>query len=95
MSDPKKSPQGTEAGGGPDTGWLEAHEAVIRQATEALAELRREREELRARVEELEAEGPPTDSDAGEREAWHEERVEIRRRVESLTERLEGLLDDD
>lgn len=80
-------------GGG--TTWLGDLEETVRRAAEGLAELRRERDELRARVEELEKAGPPTDGDSGDREAWHEERVEIRRRVESLTDRLEGLLEED
>lgn len=88
--------------------WLEELETAVRQAAETIDALRRERDELAQRVQELDArvgeleaagggapagvEGSPAGGEGAE--AWGQERVEIRRRVERLTERLEGLLDE-
>lgn len=75
--------------------WLEELESAVRQAGETIATLRREKAELEARVQELEARGGSESEPAGDdgAAAWREERREIRGRVEKLTERLEGLLD--
>lgn len=83
--------------------WLQNLEEAVRRATDQIATLRRERDELREKVADLNtkleaaAEGLPgadareTDEEAA---AWREERREIRRRVEGLTETLEGLLEE-
>jgi chromosome segregation ATPase len=80
--------------------WLEELESAVRQTGETIATLRREKADLEAQVKELQA-GAGSDSGEGSGEsgddgaaAWKEERQEIRGRVEKLTERLEGLLDD-
>lgn len=79
--------------------WLEHLERTVHETAETIAALREEKQELVSRVEELEdeierlsAEGG-ADTGDGAPEAWQEERKEIRRRVQSLTEKLEGLLD--
>jgi len=85
--------------------WLEELETAVRQAAETIDVLRRERDELAQRAQELdarvgeleagtgEASGTAKESDEGPAPPWQEEREEIRRRVERLTERLEGLID--
>jgi predicted nucleic acid-binding Zn-ribbon protein len=80
--------------------WLEELESTVRQAGETIATLRREKADLESQVKELQA-GAGSDpgeggDDGGESAAaaWREERQAIRDRVEQLTERLEGLLDD-
>lgn len=77
--------------------WLDQLESTVQQAAETIATLRRERDDLVHRVEELEAaggkgkgKGKGDDTAA----SWKKERQEIRRRVQKLTERLEGLLDE-
>lgn len=79
--------------------WLEHLEKTVHDAAETITTLREEKQGLASRIEELEdeverleAEGGG-DAGDGATEAWQEERSEIRRRVESLTEKLEGLLD--
>lgn len=82
--------------------WLDELETAVRQAAETIDALRQERDELAQRVQELdarvsqiEAAGAGAAGTGGETPAalWPEEREEIRRRVERLTERLEGLLE--
>ena len=75
------------------TKWLETLEAAVHQAAETIERLRTERDDLAARVEELEAAGGQGGDEGAA--AWQEERREIRKRVEHLTERLEGLLEED
>ena len=65
--------------------WLEGLESRVRDAVEQLAELREENRKLRDTVKSLE-----TRLAAGGA-AWEAEREEVRRRVEALTARLEGL----
>ncbi len=74
-------------------GWLASLETNVHQAAETIERLRTERDELAARVEELEAAGDGK-ADGGS-DAWQKERREIRKRVEKLTNRLEGLLKED
>lgn len=87
--------------------WLEELETAVRQAAETIDVLRQERDELAQRVQELDArvgeleaagaredKGPAKRSDEEATAPWPEEREEIRRRVERLTERLEGLLEE-
>ncbi len=71
--------------------WLKELEERVQETAERLRETREENATLKARVTELEeqlASAPGTD----EREAWTEEKGEIRTRVESLAEHLEELL---
>ncbi len=86
-----------------ETTWLEELEAGVKQAAETIEALRGERDELARRIEELEArvgELEPATAKGKKRatgekaaQAWSQERQEIRKRVEKLTQRLEGLLD--
>lgn len=89
-----------KSGASSSEGWLEELESTVRQAGETIASLRREKADLEARIEKLQADAGP-ESDPGGDEAgddgaaaWREERQEIRGRVEKLTERLESLLDE-
>lgn len=81
--------------------WLKDLEEKVHAASKALRELREENAELKARVEELEAQladaGAEGDSEADrkEAEAWKEERDEIRGRVETLADQLAELLGDE
>lgn len=80
--------------------WLEHLERTVHEATETIGALRRQNEDLAGHIDSLEEElaqarsgdGGGGDDDAAA--AWQDERQEIRRRVESLTEKLEGLLDE-
>jgi cell division septum initiation protein DivIVA len=84
--------------------WLDQLESTGRQAAETLEALRRERDELATRVEELAGQVEALEAAGGGGKgkgkaqaaeataAGREERKEIRRRVQKLTERLEGLL---
>ena len=79
--------------------WLEELERTVHEATATIEELRAEKRELAERLEELEGKLAEAREGAGEEggegaEAWQQERAEIRRRVEGLTETLEGLLED-
>lgn len=82
--------------------WLAALEARVRDAVERLREagtenaaLRRRLAELQGRLDEANAgAAPPFESDKADRAAWHEERDEVRRRVDHLTETLAALLDE-
>lgn len=73
--------------------WLETLETAVHQAAETIERLRAERDRLAARVEKLEAAGAGAEGKGPA--AWQEERREIRKRVQKLTKRLEGLLDED
>lgn len=68
--------------------FLDQLEEKVHAAVEQIESLRKENRKLATRVEELE-------SASSESEGWDEERQEIRERVETLTERLESLLDED
>ena len=65
--------------------WLEGLESRVRNAVEQLAELREENRKLRDTLKGLETRLAAGGS------AWEAEREEVRRRVEVLTARLEGL----
>lgn len=75
--------------------WLDALEEKVRAAGEKMQELRAENAQLTDRVAELEAR--LAEAEAGASEAadsgWAEEREEIRRRVEQLTQGLEELME--
>jgi regulator of replication initiation timing len=66
--------------------WLESLESRVRDAVEQLGELREENRTLRDRVKNLETRLAATAASG-----WEAEREEVRRRVEALTARLEGL----
>lgn len=79
--------------------WLDLLETTVRRATEEIGRLRADNGTLRDRVDQLEdeltrareaADSSPDDA----AETWRSERSEIRDRVEKLTEKLEGLLDE-
>jgi len=82
--------------------WLEHLERTVHEATETIGALRRQNEDLTERIDSLEEELAQARSEEGNggggddsaAAAWQDERQEIRRRVESLTEKLEGLLDE-
>lgn len=72
--------------------WLDGLEARVHDAVARLDEMKEENRTLRARIAELEgglAAGGNGGSGAGD---WEAEREEVRRRVEALAERLEGLV---
>lgn len=81
-------------------------ETAVHQAAATIAALRKEKAKLVRRVETLEAragaageaEAERAEPEAGGGEqaaaAWRKERREIRKRVEKLTKRLEGLLEE-
>ncbi len=78
--------------------WLDRLEARVRDAVARLGEMKEENRTLRDRIEELEGQlaahaedGGDGASDAGQ---WQAEREEVRRRVEALAERLEGLVEE-
>lgn len=78
--------------------WLDQLETTVKQAAGAIEALRRERDDLASRVQELEARLGELEAAGGDgagdgaAAAWRKERKEIRRRVQKLTQRLEGLL---
>ena len=82
--------------------WLDHLERTVHEATETIGTLRRQNQDLAERIDSLEEElaqaragdGGEAGGDENAAAAWREERQEIRRRVESLTEKLEGLLDE-
>lgn len=80
--------------------WLDQLETTVKHAAETIEALRRERDDLVHQVQELEARVGELESATGDgggdeaAAAWQEERQEIRRRVQKLTERLEGLLEE-
>ena len=69
-------------------------ERKIEAAAERLSTLREENAELRQQVARLEAqlEAHHDGAESGDEEAWRRERGEVRQRVATLIERLEGLL---
>ena len=69
--------------------WLDSLESRVRDAVARLGELREENGTLRERIEELETQLATT---AAAAKSWEVEREEVRRRVEGLTGRLEGLV---
>lgn len=81
--------------------WLDELESTVKSAAETIETLRRERDELAQQVQELEAKVDAPEAASGEGDAdeaaaaWKKERKEIRRRVQKLTQRLEGLLADE
>jgi FtsZ-binding cell division protein ZapB len=70
---------------------LDTLETRVREAADRLEMLRERNTELEARVAELEGELAATKL-APEAAGWEAERAELRRRVEKLIARLEGLL---
>lgn len=72
-----------------DASWMNDLEAKVHQAAERLSALEAENEGLRGTVAELEKRL----ADEGDRAGWERERDEVRGRVESLTQRLEKLLE--
>ncbi len=87
-----------------DVDFLELLERRVKEAADRLNALRAENRDLVARIAELEAEleaadeatvaAPDADALESERQAWLDEKDEIRRRVEALAEHLEELLDE-
>lgn len=73
------------------TEWLNALEEKVRTAADRIRDLREQNAALQRRVAELEERlaAAPSSDDAGR---WHEERQEIRHRVERMVEHLEDLL---
>jgi FtsZ-binding cell division protein ZapB len=63
----------------------------VEKAVTTIQELRRERDQLRTRVEELEASVRDNDTLAEEQERLRKERGEIRDRIESILTNLEAL----
>ncbi len=74
-----------------EEGLLDGLERAVHAAAERIRVLNAENARLASRIEELEGEAA---ADSGEAAAWAEERDDVRRRVEALTETLEGLLAD-
>jgi predicted nucleic acid-binding Zn-ribbon protein len=68
--------------------WMEELEQRVRQASEEIARLRKENR----RLQKLAAAGGGT---PGDEEHWHQEREEVRRRVEGLASQLADLLGED
>ncbi len=66
----------------------------VEKAVGTIQELRRERDKLRARVEELESRVRDQESIDEEHERFRKERGEIRDRIESILSSLETLEDD-
>jgi cell division protein FtsB len=85
--------------------WLEGLEQQVKEAARRLADLRSENDYLKARINELEtASGDALagrvrelENQLGQAQAtvdrYAAERDEVRRRVESLTRKLEGLIE--
>ena len=73
--------------------WLDGLEARVRDAVARLGEMKEENRALRERIAELEGKLAAGGEGAGNGESeWRTEREEVRRRVEALAERLEGLV---
>jgi chromosome segregation ATPase len=73
--------------------WLDSLEARVRDAVARLGEMKEENRTLRERIAELEGRLAAHAGDGGDGAdgEWETEREEVRRRVEALAERLEGL----
>jgi uncharacterized coiled-coil DUF342 family protein len=78
----------------PEKAWLDQLEATVKEAAETIEALREEKAELVRQVQALEARAGEPGGGEEAAQAWREERREIRKRVEKLTKRLEGLLED-
>lgn len=78
----------------PEKAWLDQLEATVKEAAETIEALREEKADLVRQVQELEAKAGGGGDGEEAAQAWREERREIRKRVETLTKRLEGLLED-
>jgi len=78
----------------PEKAWLDQLEATVKEAAETIQALREEKADLARRVQALEAKTGGGGGGEEAEKAWREERREIRKRVEKLTKRLEGLLDE-
>lgn len=78
----------------PEKAWLDQLEATVKEAAETIQALREEKADLVRQVQELEAKAGGNEGGEDAEKAWQEERREIRKRVEKLTKRLEGLLDE-
>lgn len=94
----KKQDAGSVLEGTQDAEILERLSARVEQAVSVIETLRRERDELRGRVEELEGELTRHRDDADrlggvseENEKFRAERDEIRNRIESVLGRLDAL----
>lgn len=76
--------------------FLEVLESRVREAAERLEELAAENASLKKEIEKLEREKSAKPDKAAEKleKAWAKEREEIRHRLETLIERLTGLLGD-
>lgn len=84
--------------GTPDAEMLEKLAERVEKAVAAIGDLRRDRDRLRARVEELEKDLESRTSDAArlggveeENERFRTERDEIRTRIETVLDRLDAL----
>jgi chromosome segregation ATPase len=71
--------------------WMAALEAKVQEAADALRKLNADNALLQKRIDELEKQVSSAQQEGAA--AWEEERDEIRRRVEALVEKLEGLAD--
>jgi chaperonin cofactor prefoldin len=71
--------------------WVAALEEKVNAAVRRIKTLRSENDALSRRVKELEARAG--ESPTGTTDSWAQEREEVRRRVEQLTERLGELLE--
>jgi cell division septum initiation protein DivIVA len=72
--------------------WLDGLESRVHDAVEHLGELRQENRKLRDTVKDLETRlAGATAAPVAAPAPWEAEREEVRRRVEALTARLEGL----
>jgi predicted nucleic acid-binding Zn-ribbon protein len=79
-----------------DLDWLDALEQRVHEATARLQDLANENATLTARIGDLERQLEESTPEGDEKAAtaWKQERHDIRRRVERLTEDLESLLED-
>lgn len=75
------------------SGLLDELEARVREAAERIRALKEQNARLAERVSELEEQLTAAEEAEG-RSAWEAERDEVRRRLQGLTETLEGLLEE-
>ncbi len=79
-----------------DVPWLIALEERVREAAEALRDLRQENADLVDKIRRLEEQLEAAGESGGDgQEAWQEERNAIRERVETLADTLEALLKEE